>query len=252
MTRCVLRSAVAVSVMLAGRSWAADAPQAQGQSADSIVIQFKLFDANDPKIELHPDLTRKPIILLRNLATRTEELFLGDKDSDASVRESKDRKGFYEITLPKGRLINQMFIDVQEANTNPGAIIKVVTANNIVVYPGASNSLEQFGVAAYIAQLSQYASLLNQIEAEFPGRRAEVQAALRARYEGLLRNMERGLDHLLVRPEQQDQMAAATKTLNDVLQLYGLRTPPAPPQQVVICSCRCAEHHVLFGRRRCR
>jgi hypothetical protein len=237
MSRLAFCCSVVFSLSVFAIGNAAEPEPPKPASKDSVIVQFKMFDANEPTLEFHPDLARKPIILLRNLATRQEEMFLGDKDSDAAIKESTTRKGFYEVTLPKGRLINQMFIDVVEANTNPGAIIKVVTANDIVVYPGASKSITPFPVTAYIAQLNQYASLLNQIAAEFPGRKDEVRKSLAARYGKLLRNMQAGLDKVEYRPEQQDQKEAAKRTLDDVLRLYGL-LPPVPPQQrMAQCGC---------------
>ncbi len=215
---------------------------------DTIVIQFKIFDANRPTEELKPNLNRKPIILLRNLVTLDEELFLGNKDTEAAIVESKERKGFYEITLPKGRLINDMAIDVERANTNPGAIIKVVTANNIVVYPGASGSTEPFSINAYTAQLTRYSSLLAQLNEAFPARKDEIRTVLVGRYGQLLMNMKSVLDNGQVRYTDPSQAANARKVLEDTLVAYGLMqpTPKVQPQQQVVhyqCGRRC---------RRCR
>ena len=153
------------------------APDANNKN--EVVIQFRVFDANKPDNALHPDLTSRPVIFLRNLDTNKDELYLGNSKDDIRIVPSKDRKDFYEITLPKGRLINDLSIDVLEPNTNAAAIVKVVTANNIVVYPGASRSLEEFTFPAFAAQLGQYQKLMTELTDQFYDRRSEIAGFLR-------------------------------------------------------------------------
>lgn len=217
---------------------------------DTVVIQFKIFDANRPTEELKPNLRRKPIILLRNVNTLDEELFLGNKDSDISIVESKDRKGFYEIVLPKGRLVNDMAIDVEQSNTNPAALIKVVTANNIVVYPGASNSTESFSMNAYAAQLGRYGSLLSQLTEAFPTRKDEIRSVLAERYGPLLMNMKGVLDRNQVRFTDPSQSESARSALNETLIAYGLVAPPAKAapsaQQIVYYPVPCYRTYPVY------
>lgn len=242
---------IALSCLVALSSLAvAQQPAPADAKKETIVIQFKIFDANRPTEELKPNLNRKPIILLRNLDTLDEELFLGNKDTDISIVESKERKGFYEIVLPKGRLINDMAIDVEQANTNPGAVIKVVTANNIVVYPGASSSVETFSMNAYAAQLGRYGSLLAQLTEAFPGRKDEIRGVLINRYGHLLMNMKGVLDNNQVRFTDPSQAASARKTLNETLVAYGLMAPEAPVRQQV--AQHVVVHQQVINYRRCR
>jgi hypothetical protein len=204
---------------------------AQDNTPPTIVVQFKIFDANKPNAELQPDLERRPIILLRDLETKAEELFLGNKFGDIVVTASKDRTGFYEVILPKGRLISEMSIEVAHANTNPAVLSRMITSGDIVVYLAASSSLVDCTLSAYVAQLNRYKSLITQLVDQFPDRSEVVREVLRERYGGSLLNMKTTLEEdrvFTVGPQQErtklstEQSASARRSLNEVLVAYGL------------------------------
>ena len=187
-----------------------------------VIIQFKVFDANDPGKQYHPDLSSRPIIFLRNLQTKKDEVYLGTSDKDIAIVQSKTREGFYEITLPAGRLINDLAIDLIEPNTNAAAIIKVVTANDIVTYPGASTSAETFAFTPYVAQLGVYRNLMTELLDQFPDRRVEIAGVLEKRFSGRLVKMQDVLDERRVTFAALGQDVTARKVLNDVLELYEI------------------------------
>lgn len=228
-------------------------PKVADKDSKTVIVQFKIFDANKPTILFTPDLTRRPVVFLRNLQNNADELFLGTEDKPITIVPSKERAGFYEITLPRDRLINDMTIDLKEASTNFASITKIVTRDNVVVYPGASKSREDFTFTAYQAQLGRYDSLMTQLTEQFYDRREEIRKVLIERYGSNLTDMQYVLDSNKVsfaRPAEQAPIAR--KTLNDVLVLYGITpsvpTPKPTPQiqqQIVYQQC--------FRRgRRCR
>jgi hypothetical protein len=181
---------------------------------EKLQIQFKIFDADDATVELTP--VKKATIQYRSKVVRQPDIKF-----DLAVSE-RDAKGLYSVEVEKGWLIDRLVIRSTKANTNPAVVTKIVTANNMVVYPGASDSTEEFKFQNYMAQLGTYRDLYVQFVDEVSADRREGNRKnLRDAFTTQLENMANLKARIpAATPEQ---LPAAQKLLDEVLVAYGLR-----------------------------
>jgi hypothetical protein len=86
----------------------------RAQEAEQVTIKLKLFDSNKPKTELIP---RSTSLHLRDQTTNQPQLVRSTR-----IEPVPSEKGFYQIKVPKGRLIETLVISVSSAsgaNYNP-------------------------------------------------------------------------------------------------------------------------------------
>jgi hypothetical protein len=207
---------------------------------EKIAVKFKIFDTNVPTKALDP--VRKANIFVRDPVTK-KPTFLDAED----VKELADK--FFEVRVAKGWLVEQMVIYVNDPQKdyNPAFLTKVVSAADMLVYPGASKSTDEFAFQAFLAQMSAYRAFLAQLLDEVePSLHERVRTNLRTAFETQLRNMG-DIDRRLPRAKVEERNAAA-KLRDEVFRLYGLLPPEQPAEQIVECFRLCGRFG--FFRRR--
>lgn len=217
---------------------------ANAQDKDEIVVKLKLFDSNEPNIELIPKST---IVHLRDRVTGQPQL-----RRDVALTASPDQKGFYQVLLPKNRLIETFVISVSAAsgtNYNPAVLSKIVTANDMVVYPGASNPGDSFGFSAYVGQLTIYKTILSHLLDEFGETQEDViRKELKDTYTEQLKVMEQAEAKGKLSALKPEQLETARKVLDETLKLYGLREEnPVDTPEIIYYSYppSCSQHPTI-------
>jgi hypothetical protein len=203
-----------------------------------ILVYFKVFDANDPKSD-PLKLTGKAVLSVRNQATKKTQ-FKGDVPVTGPIMEADDKthKDFYSVELDKGDLVEHLIIFVQGTKYSPADMVKIVTKDQMTLYPGASSSLDRFGFTAYMNQLNTYRAIMTDLLDEFPAERTQIRQVLSAAFRTQLTNMAQAADerpnqvapneNIRLLTDDAGEIAAARKLADDVLKLYGLRAPDAP------------------------
>lgn len=204
-----------------------------------IGIRVKVFDADRPAVPLTP----LAAFGYYRPGEGLEPLFLDDLKFEAQD------KGFYQVTVPKSILLERLVITVAERNYNPAVLTKIVTANEMVVYLGASDSQGVFSFQGYKGQLQTYAALY-----------AELVEDLRLASQGQLREMFGS--KILAMPEADDlvrlpgldarQRDVARRVRTEVLRLFGYLPPEVGSggQQKCVSANRCRlAKRCLFGLR---
>jgi hypothetical protein len=180
---------------------------------------------------------RAAIGFVRNLGNNQPEFIPGLRITPPTTG---DDQGFYVLTLPKSRLIEQLAITVDSVsgtNYNPAVIAKVVTSADMTIYPGALKPNDQFSVQAYNAQLSTYQSIHSQLIDQFgEPERARIQQILRNQFGQQLLDMARAETEGRLRGFSQEQLATSRTLLKKVLVMYGLANeePVAEPLPCLI------------------
>lgn len=195
--------------------------QEKPDNPTDVVVRFKIFDTNKPTKQLTP--AKRAIVYARDPGTLKAFPL-----SEPKIK-GPDKDLFYEVSIPKGWLIEQLEITIVdgEKDYNPAVITKIVSAANMNVYPGASRSTDEFSFQAYIAQLGTYRALIGQLI-------EEVDDVEKERRRGVLREEFR--DQLKRMAEVEKRLKSATpnekltaqKLADEVLELYGLSSPKVP------------------------
>lgn len=248
--RALLLVTVTVTTAVAGQGGAT------GQEPKEVVIKFKVFDANKTKnpVPLKPAATAN--VFVRNPFNNKAQFLQSVKVTGPN--DPKD--GFYEMKISRGPsvedvwLVEQLVIEIDDPQKdyNPAIITKVVSADSMTLYPGASDSKDKFSFSSYVAQLSAYralcAELLEEEGLAAEDRRQRLEFLQRG-FGKQLRQMEevsRDPERLLTR--KATEITVAQQSVREVLKLYELLPPepPAPSVEVIqfvpIHRCR------LFGR----
>lgn len=210
-----------------------DGARAQDEKPKALKIEFKVFPANEP--------AGKPLEVLE-LATihyRSKIDGLPDSKFDLPVA-GPDAKGFYSVEIAPGLLIDNLVIR-PKGLPNVAVVTKLVTANNMVLYPGASDSKDKFKFPTYMSQMGVYRNLYREFVEDFPVPQQERnRAGLLAAFRPQLENMA-DLDGRL--PEATDTERASAKKLRDeVISLYFNLPKPTTETAPVRRCC-------LFGWR---
>lgn len=122
---------------------------------NTIEIRVKLFNADRPAEPLTPRL----IFAYRRPAEGEEPVLLNQDQLKIKPVENN----FYVLTVPKGLLLERIVFLVQESQFNVAVLTKVVTANDMVVYPGASDSGGEFSFHGYKGQMALYGALYDEL-----------------------------------------------------------------------------------------
>ncbi len=204
----------------------ASVPDAYSQdTASEVTLRFKVFDANKPDVQLTPI---NGILFLRDRVTLKPE-------RRTRVTFGEPKNGFSELKIKKGKLIEQLVINIP--GFNPAVIAKTVTAADIQVFPGASAPDETFSFPAFLGQLGAYKSLYNIFENELgETRREEIKSLLREDFGEQLLIMataERNGKLIAFTP---GQMQKARKAVKEVLTLYGLFQEEEYSPTIVLCK----------------
>jgi hypothetical protein len=109
-------------------------------------------------------------------------------------------------------------------------VTKLVTANNMIIYPGASEPGDRFSFQGYIAQLSAYKSILSQLIDEFGSQKDLILKEMKASFGKQLEEMAEAEAKGRLSDFTPEQMTSARKLLAEVLTLYGLRQAEAESQ----------------------
>lgn len=210
-----------------------DAPKPEGEAkkADEtkIGIRVKVFDADRPTVALTPLAAYgyyRP-------GEAQEPLFLDDLKFEAQ------EKGFYLVTVPRGILLERLVIEVRERNYNPAVLTKVVTANEMVVYPGASDSQGVFSFQGYKGQLQTYAALYTELVEDL---RLVSPEDIRGMFGTKILAMPEADDLQRLPGLDPRQRDFARQLRTDLLRLYGYLPPevkkPSQPTYVVCYPAR--------------
>lgn len=207
--------------------------------ATKIGIRVKLFDADRPTVALTPRFAfgyYRP----------------GEGEEPQYLRDLKfepQEKGFYLVTVPKGILLERLVITVQEPNYNAAVLTKVVTANEMVVYPGASDSKGVFSFQGFKGQLQTYAALYAELVEDL---RLATPEDVRGMFGNQILSMPEADDLVRLPGLDARQREVARKLRADVLRTYGYLPPeaekPTPSNAVVVNQC-CKPRRCF---RRCR
>lgn len=214
-----------------GAAGAAAAP------ATHITIRFKVFDTNNPAKRLDPAAMAQNFV--RDPVTKAAVF-----QDAVAVKRQPAAPNLDELIVQKGWLIEQLVIPVVDPLEvyNPAFVTKVVTNADMTLYPGASKSTDDFAFQAYMAQMTAYRSLLEQLLAETPPTsQSHVRDVLRSAFDKQLRNMSdlnaRLVANALIQPTEK-QLASARQLRDEVLRLYGYKVPAAKVNRPVQCkSC---------------
>lgn len=206
--------------------------------ATKIGIRVKVFDADRPTIPLTP----LAAFGYYRPGEGQEPLFLDDLKFEAQD------KGFYQVTVPKSILLERLVITVAESSYNPAVLTKVVTANEMVVYLGASDSQGVFSFQGYRGQLQTYAALYAELVEDL---RLASQDQLKSMFGGKLLAMPEADDSVRLPGLDARQRDVARGLRIDVLRLFGYLPPEAKNfgQQHCVRACRCRAARCLLGFR---
>jgi hypothetical protein len=227
------------------------------EEAKAFKIEFKVFPANSP--------TAAPLLPFDTATIHYRNKVEGQPDFKFNLPVAgPDDKGFYSIPVQEGWLIDNLVIRVKGA-VNPAVVTKLVTRQNMVIYPGASDSGEEFKFPAYMTQMGTYRSLYREFIEDAPAEIREVnRASLLAAFRTQLENMAKVNDRLpKAKPEE---LAAASKLKDEVIRLYfalpdaQVQVPPiitiSPPPIVYYYPNYCPNYWESSCRfrvsRRCR
>jgi hypothetical protein len=209
-------TAVILSCVLSGPAIA--------QPPEEITIKLKVFDSNKPKTELVP---RNAIIFLRNPLDNQPE-YVGDRALEAIPTE----KGFYQLKLPKGRLIERIAIQIDSVSGtgyNAAEIKKIVTANDMTIYPGASDPGDTFSFQAYMGQLDSYRGIFNDLIETFDqDRGVAIRKQLKDGFGPLIEKMALAESEGRLLKFTPEQLKTAREATDSLLRLYGLRPEKKP------------------------
>lgn len=207
--------------------------QEKKPAAAEVTVNFKIFDTNEPTRQLTP--AKRAIVYARDRQT-LKAFALAEPPIKGP---SKD--GFYEVRVQKGWLVEQLEISVVDGDKdyNPAVLTKVITSADMIVYPGASKSTDQFSFQEYLAQMGTYRALLAQLieEADEPEKERR-RTILREGFRTQLTRMA-DLEARLISADPEERKAAK-KLANEVLKLYGLpyeEEPAPPPAYLLVCPC---------------
>lgn len=244
MTKIVTASTIALVFLVIERETA----EAQEAKPKTFKIEFKVFPANNPTGSSLPAFDRATI----HYRNKVESL--PDFKFNLPV-VGPDARGFYSVTVDEGWLVDNLVIRLKGV-VNPAVITKLVTRDNMILYPGASESGEKFKFPAYMTQMGTYRSLFREFveEAQLDLREVNRLALLDA-FKPQLEKMAQVRDRLPDATEE--QIATATKLVNEVVRLYfGLADADVPEevclQPQIIYYCYPNQRCGLFGRRRGR
>jgi uncharacterized protein (TIGR03000 family) len=207
------------------------------QEPEKITIKFKLYDTNRPD-EKDPIKPKSSALLtIRDQATKRPGF-----PRRIPVVALADQ--FWQVELEKNVLIEHLVIEAESTRYSPADLTKIVTRAPINLYPGVSDSLDQFSFSAFSAQMNTYRAIITDLNTALPGRKEEIQKLLGAQFYTQLTNMEQAAsDPKRLLTDIPEEIAAARKLANDVLVLYGLRAEsPAPT-----APCIFVEYYPMFG-----
>jgi hypothetical protein len=226
-----LRSSIAICALVCGHT-----VSAQPTPSTTIGIKVKLFDADRPSRAVTPLMAYgyyRP-------GEGIEAQFL-----DNLIFE-KQENGFYLVTVPRGILLERLVIDVQEPGYNEAVLTKIVTANDMIVYPGASDSGGIFNFQGYKNQMATYAALYSELVEDL---RLVTPEHIRALYGSQILAMPAADDLARLPGLDSRQRAFARELRRDVLQQYGFL--PAEKRAVHVAGCAPVRRYCVPLRRGC-
>jgi hypothetical protein len=194
-----------------------------GQEPELITIKFKLYDTNKPdeKDPVKPKTTA--LLTIRDQATKKPAF-----PRRLEVKPLPD--GFWQVALEKNLLIEHLVIAADDNRYSPADVAKIITRAPMNLYPGVSDSLDQFSFSAFSAQMNTYRAIITDLNTALPGQKKEIREMLGAQFQAQLFNMEKAAyDPRRLLTDIPEEIAAAKKLSEDVLVLYGLRPEPTPP-----------------------
>jgi hypothetical protein len=228
-----------LSCALAAAQEKKDEEKDKDKEKNKIEIKFKLFDTNKPDsvTAIRPKV--KAVMVRRDQKTKRQAF-------PEEVDVAPAGNDFWRVLIDKDVLIERLTIEVEDVRYSPADITKIITRAPTVLYPGVSDSEDQFHFSAYIAQMTTYKSILSQLFSALPDRREAIRNLYARKFTSQLRNLElvpvtrgRLLD---ATPEDRE---AALKLADEVLKLYGLR-PEEPPQPAPCSATRpCSPYNAL-------
>jgi hypothetical protein len=233
-----------VVIALVGRSVSAQ------EKPEKIAIKFKLFDTNKPGSETSIDARNIALLSVRNPATKqpafpqnVEVVLLPDK--------------FYQIEVDKNLLVEHLVIETVSTRFSPADITKVVTKQPMTLYPGVSDSADEFSFSAYSAQMNNYKAIITDLNTALPDRRDAIRTLLGGKFKDQLSNLAAATkDRKRLLTNDPEEIAVAARLADEVLILYGLKADPVPQPLIVDCYppvyelyyCDPARRQRLFGR----
>src|SRR5215207_6396539 len=140
----VLWLTVAVLFIAAGERAVGQPPAAPLPT--NVTIQFRVFDAFNPGREFTP-ADEGQIILRNREGLRNEELTV--RITPVPPVPGQKKETLYQITVLRGKVIDELLIPIAGVQTNPAILTKLVTVQDMTLYPGASvsNGKRQFKFA---------------------------------------------------------------------------------------------------------
>lgn len=237
--RLVMLTALAASVLaVSGTQVGAQDKDDKKKDDKKIEVKFKLFDTNKPDSTRPIEPKEEAELILRDPKTKRQAF-----PKPVKVEPAGD--GFYKVLVDKDVLIERLTIESKDIRYSPADVTKVITKAPSVLYPGASDSEDQFHFSAYIAQMNTYKSILTELFSAVPDQQEAIRELYARKFTYQLRNLEKVPEtpgRLL--DATPDETQAALKLADEVLKLYGLRadTPPyypcPQPQPLYYCVPR--------------
>jgi hypothetical protein len=212
---------------------------AQAQPAtDEVTLQFKVYLANKPE---DPPLD---VADFGTIEYRNKNLDLPNIKFDLPIKHSADKTN--EITVKKGVLIEQLVVQVLRPDTNPAVVTKLVTADKMTLFPGASGAKEEFSIFSYLAQVNTYRGIFIEFVEQVPADQREGNRSNLLKAFG--RQLEDMSDVNARLPKASDgEKAKALKAITEVVRLY--KNIPEPPQPKC-CVPYCYQYQGCWCRRR--
>lgn len=194
----------------------AEAQPEPAQKGGKVAVKFKLFDTNNPQAE--KPLQPRPVALL---SVRDQTTKLPAFPTEVKVEDAGD--GFSQVLIDKDLLIEHLVIEVVGTRYSPADVTKVVTRAPITIYPGVSDSTDQFSFSAFGAQMNSYKAIITDLNTALPGRREDIRRLLGGKFKTQLENMQRATtDRARLLTTDPQEIAAAEKLAKETLVLYGL------------------------------
>jgi hypothetical protein len=248
-----MRISVSPCVMLAMVFLGANINSALCRAADAtITLQIKVFNSNKADEQVVPTEAE---IYVRKAGSVTSDFY------DRMSLGMKDAKEFYPIQLPKGVFIERIAILTERGGVvfNTATITHVVTADNMVMYPGASNPLEKFNFSAYVSQLGTYRDMFTELVDQYgEAQRGAIRAFLEPKVGKQVKQMAAAISEGRLALDKDEKAAAgqragAQKLADDVVELYypGTKKPPQEPTLVVECPPSCPQYIECQPTQRC-
>lgn len=204
------------------------------QEPEMIAIKFKLFDTNRPDDKDPIKPKGFALLSVRNKATKLPGFPLR-----IPITSLPDQ--FSQVEVEKNTLIEHLVIEAESTRYSPADVAKVVTRAPMTLYPGVSDSLDQFSFSAYSAQMNNYRAIITDLNTALPAQKDAIRELLGAQFKNQLTNMAAAAeDPKRLLTNDPEEIDAAKKLADEVLQLYGLRSADEkPPFQIICCHTVC-------------